>query len=373
MEKIQVSKPYFLKDDIDEIISDIRTIFESGMLMQGQFVERLEKDFAQLIGVKYARAVNSGTAALQTVLNYYNVRDSEVIVPVNTFLASANAVTFEGGKPVFADIDSKTLTVDFEDLKRKTTEKTRGVILVHIAGLISPRTDEIRAWCSERGLFLLEDAAHAHGSMQAGAYAGSLGDAGAFSFLATKVITTGGEGGMVTTNNKELADRVVSLRFHGEDHKRGIQDRVGCSWRMTEIQAIAGITQVRRLNEIVAIRMRVAKQYDDAFSSLVGVKTINLPVGDRHAYYKYPLILPHAQNREVVKDRLEKEFAISSGTCYWPPCHLQPAYKKAFGYHEGMFPVAEDVLNRTIALPMHCHLTDEEIERVIRGVITVCQ
>src|SRR5262245_6075397 len=289
MAKVQVARPYFPAEDIDEIVRDVRAVLESGMLMQGKHVQQFEEEFARYCGVAHARAVNSGTSALVGILDYFDVRDREVLVPVNTFLASANAVLFAGGKPVFVDIDPETLLIDFDDMVARTTAKTAGLILVHCAGLITTHLDRIREFCSSRGLFLLEDAAHAAGSSRQGKRAGALGDAGAFSMLATKIITAGGEGGMVTTNDADLAHRVVSLRFHGEDFKRGIQDRVGYSWRMTEIQAICGIRQVRRLDEIVERRMRIAATYDRAFAGLPGVRPLRVPEGDRNAYYKYPL------------------------------------------------------------------------------------
>jgi len=372
MKKIQVAKPYFPEEDIERILKDIRSVFESGILMQNKFVKAFEESFARYVGVKHAVAVNSGMSALLGILSYFDIKDQEVLVPVNTFLATANAVLVCGGNPVFVEMDSASLCMDVEDFKSRITGKTKGVILVHLAGLIQPRIEEIRTICKEHGLFLIEDAAHAHGSSHNGQIAGSLGEAGAFSFLATKVLTSGGEGGIVTTDNEGLAKRVVSLRFHGEDDIRGIQGRVGYSWRMTEMQAIAGLAQVRRLNEIVEKRMEIAKTYDTAFSTLTRVSTVEVPKGDRVAYYKYPLILEESLKRQDVAKKLEDEFGIQTSVTYWPPCHLQPAYRKKFGYKEGDFPVAEDVLNRTISLPIFCDLTEKEIHRVIAGVQKVC-
>lgn len=372
MAKVQVARPYFPAEDVDAIVTDIRGVLENGMLMQGKYVRQFEEEFAAFCGVKHARAVNSGTSALMGILDYFDVRDREVLVPVNTFLASANAVLFAGGKPVFVDIDPETLLIDFDDLVARTNSRTAGLILVHCAGLITSHLDRIREFCSSRGLFLLEDAAHAAGSSRQGRRAGALGDAGAFSMLATKIITAGGEGGMVTTDDEALAHRVVSLRFHGEDHKRGIQDRVGSSWRMTEIQAICGIRQVRRLEEIVDRRMRIAATYDRAFAGLPKVRPLRLPEGDRNAYYKYPLTLSPPLDRVAVQARLDQEFDVRTGTSYYPPCHLQPAYRERFGYREGDYPKAEDALARTLALPIHCDLTEEEIRRVIDGVRAVC-
>jgi dTDP-4-amino-4,6-dideoxygalactose transaminase len=372
MAKIQVAKPYFPAADVDTILGEVRTVLESGMLMQGPFVRRFEEAFAAYVGTRFARAVNAGTSALTGILAYYDARDREVLVPVNTFLATANAVLFAGGRPVFVEMDADSLQVDVDDLERRIGPRTAGVVLVHLAGLVSQDVDRLRALCAAKGLFLIEDAAHAAGSSRGGRRAGSLGDAAAFSLLATKIITAGGEGGIVTTDDEALAQRITSLRFHGEDTTRGIQDRIGYSWRMTEMQAIVGHAQVRRLDEIVARRMQIAAAYDRAFASMPRVRTVRVPEGDRNAYYKYPLRLLPPLDRRAVQERLDREFGVRTGTSYWPPCHLQPAYRAAFGHREGEYPVAEAVLAQTIALPMHCDLTDDEVRRVIGAVGVVC-
>lgn len=372
MEKIPIAKPYFPKEDIDEILKNISSVFESGMLMQGTFVRQFEEKFAAYVGKKYGRATNSGTAALQAILNYYTVSGHEILVPVNTFLASANAVLFEGGIPIFVDIHPDTLCMDIEDMKKRVTSKTKGVIFVPLAGFIPSYMEEIQKFCKQRGLFLIEDASHAQGSRHNGKMAGAFSDAAAYSFLATKIITTGGEGGIVLTDSAELAKRVESLRFHGEDIKRGIQNRVGYSWRMTELQAIAGITQVKRLEEIAEKRMSIGTTYNKAFGDVPKLTTIPVPKGDRNAYYKYAVILDTPLSRERIKERLEKEFLIASGTSYWPPCHLQPAYREKFGYKEGDYPIAEEILTRTISLPIYTAMNDEEVNRVIEAMRTIC-
>ncbi|MCB0302053.1 MAG: aminotransferase class I/II-fold pyridoxal phosphate-dependent enzyme, partial [Calditrichaeota bacterium] len=195
MNRISANKPYF-PEPIRRIIADeIAEILAGGRLTQGPWVSRFEQAFAEYTGAKFAIATNSGTSALEILLRFFDVRDCEVIVPTNTFLASGNAVIFAGGKPVLADISADTLCLDPEDLKRKISPKTKGVILVHIAGLITPQVSEIRDLCRTRGLFLLEDAAHAPGAAIDQKFAGNLADGAAFSFYPTKPMTTG-EGGM---------------------------------------------------------------------------------------------------------------------------------------------------------------------------------
>lgn len=372
METIQQAKPFIPPEDIDEIVETTREILESGMLMQGKYVQQFEEEFAAFVGTKYATALNSGTAALQGLYHYYGVKDKEVIVPTNTFLATAYTVMYEGGTPVLADINPETLCIDVETLNAKLTDKTIGVAMVHMAGLVPEYFDEIRNFCKEKGLWLIEDAAHAHGSTYKGKKAGALADGGAFSFVATKVMTTGGEGGMVTTDNQELADRLKSLRFHGTDHQAGTQDRLGFNWRMIEIQAAIGLTQLRRLDKIVARRMEIAKQYDEAFKDLAHVQSIPVPNGEQCGYYKYPLILDLSLDRSVVKQAMIDEFAVKSGTAYWPPCHLQPAFMNEYATDKSTCPVASDVLNRTMSIPMYAGMTDDDVARVIKAVANAC-
>lgn len=371
MEKIPIAKPYIPQEDVKEILTNIGSIFDSGMLMQGTFVRQFEESFAAYVGRSYGRATNAGTSALQAALNYYEIKDKEVLVPVNTFLATSNAVLFEGGKPVFVDIDPHTLCMSFKDMEARLTSRTKGVIFVSLAGHIPSYMEKIQQFCKDKGLFLIEDASHAHGSRHNNHMAGAFGDAATFSFLATKIITAGGEGGIVVTNDEALAKRVESLRFHGEDFTRGIQNRIGYSWRMTEMQAIVGLTQVKRLEEIAEKRMAIGSAYNKAFKNIPALTIISVPDGDRDAYYKYAIILDKKLSREQVKERLDKEFFIASATSYWPPCHLQPAYKEAFGYKEGDYPVAENILSRTISLPIYTAMGDKEIQRVIEAMSAI--
>ena len=354
-------------EDEEEIIRCMREIISSGRFMKGKFISAFEEEFARFVGVKYAIAVSSGTAALEIVYRYYDVAGKEVVTPTNTFIATSNAVLFAGGRPVLSEIDPETLCLDIRDVEKRITERTRGVVLVHVAGFITPAIEEIRALCRTRNIFFLEDAAHAHGSSLNNIKAGAWGDAAIFSCLATKVMTTGGVGGIITTNNEELDRFARSLRFHGEDKTRGIQDRLGNDWMLSEPQALIGLVQTRRLPEIVQKRMAIARTYDAAFDHHNFLKPFPLPNGATCGYYKYPLLVDTAARRKELGDYLEKA-GVATGSSYWPTVHLQPVYKKEFGYKEGDFPVAEDILSRVITLPMYVGMTDGEVVYVIDAI-----
>ena len=362
--KINPTKPYFPDEDIESIISDIRDMFKTRMLTQSINVKKFEDEFAEYAGTKFAIATNSGTSSLEIALRYFDIKNKEVIVPTNTFIASSNAVIFAGGKPVLADINKNNLCINPKEIEKKITPKTKGVMVVHIAGLICPEIKEIQEICKDKNLFLIEDAAHAHGATIDGQKAGNLGDAGSFSFFPSKVMTTG-EGGMITTNDEKMAEKARSMRHHGVGNAKGELVRLGYNWRMSEVNAILGIYQLRRLEEFLKKRNHIAKMYASLLKKVERTNVVSVPSNFRHSYYKYPVILDKGIDRNALVNKMKMNHNIGIGTIYWPPCHLQPVYRDLFDFKEGMFPVAEDVLNRTIALPIFVEMTNEEVEYVV--------
>ncbi|MBI4010646.1 MAG: DegT/DnrJ/EryC1/StrS family aminotransferase [Candidatus Aenigmarchaeota archaeon] len=362
--KVPAARPFFPEQEIKNILSDIEVSLRDGSLTLGPSIKKFEQMFAGYIGVKHAIAVNSGTASLEIALRYFDVKDKEVVVPTNSFVASANAVHFAGGRPVLADIREDTLCLDPEDLKEKITDKTKGVMVVHLAGLIPPQMKEIIEICEDNKLFLMEDAAQAHGASVDGRKAGSLSGAGSFSFFPTKPMTTG-EGGMITTDDSNLDAFARSLRHHGIEG-RDNYPRFGYNWRMSSINAIIGIHQLDHLDSFVKERNEVAKKYTEKLSGLDGVTTIPVPSNIVHSYYKYPVILPF--DTFELQKTLKEKYEIETSFLYYPPIHLQPLYQNYFGYKPGMLPVAEDVLKRMICLPMFVGITDEQISYVVEAL-----
>jgi dTDP-4-amino-4,6-dideoxygalactose transaminase len=318
------------------------------------------------VGVKYAVAVNSGTAALEIVLRHYGLKGREVVVPTNTFVATPNTVLFAGGKPVFADIREDTLCIDPEDVKRKISSKTAGVVVVHIAGLVCPQMRELRELCKDHGLFLIEDAAHAHGATFDGKKAGSLADAGCFSFYSTKVMTTG-EGGMITTDDKRIADVSVCLRSHGQDVRR-MMVMLGHNWRMTEIAAILGRHQLSRIEEFVTKRNQVARRYEARLANVKGLSLFKTPANIRHSYYKFPTRVDDGVDVEKLGLVLKRDYGVETGNVYYPPCHMHPFYRENYGMKEGDLPVSERVLRKILCLPMHVGLSEDDVDYVSDSV-----
>lgn len=359
-------KPYFPREDIEEIKEHLEKILVSGMLTLHTYTREFEGRFADLCKVRHAIAVNSGTAALEIALKCVKLTaGDEVLVPTNTFGATAATVIFAGGKPVFTDVNPETLCMSVEDVQEKLTNKTRGVIVVHIGGLICPDIKAIKELCGDHKIFLIEDAAHAHGSKIDDEPAGLLGDIGAFSFYPTKVITTG-EGGIITTNNDEVAEKAKILRDQGkESFASNTIIELGYNWRMDEISAAIGIVQLKRLSEIIEKRNKIAKIYDHAFERMSWIRQLKTPLNILNNYYKYVVILAQVIDRDMLKQKLRERGVRCGGEVYWPPLHLQPLYQRLLGTKLGDFPRAEDVCKRMMCPPMYTDMNNEDAEYVV--------
>ncbi|HPO90733.1 MAG TPA: DegT/DnrJ/EryC1/StrS family aminotransferase [Victivallales bacterium] len=365
--KIPPVKVYFSEEDKQEIIAKINEVLSSGQLTQGKYNTEFEEKFASYIGKKYAIAVSSGTSALEISLRIFGVEGKEVIVPTNTFFATVLAVLHAGGKVKFVDIDPATFAIDFEDLKRKISKSTKGVIIVHIGGIVSPSIEAIRNFCKENDLFLLEDAAHAHGSIYNGKQAGGFGDAGCFSFFPTKVMTSG-EGGMIVTDSEDLMEKAKCYRDQGKiSLNQNVHDKAGYNWRMSELHAIVGLSQLARLKEFVNKRREIAKKYDEKLEAVSKIKPLFIPPEVASNYYKYIVLLDEDIDREKLKTCLREKFEIRlSGEVYELPCHLQPFFENK--YPLGTFPKSEYVCAHHVCLPVYFTMTEEEINYVVAGL-----
>jgi perosamine synthetase len=367
--EIQSTRPYFREEDLASISLEMQAILRSGRLVMGPYTQRLEESFRNYVGVKHAICVSTCTAALELVLRYLDVKNREVIASTNSFTTACNAVISAGGIPILADIRSDSLCLDPEEMRKKINPKTKGVILVHIGGLVSPDTREIRDTCRQKGLFLIEDCAHAIGGTLDNQKAGSFGEAGCFSFYPTKVMTTG-TGGMITTNDDGLANYAISARDFGKGKERGYILNFGNDWLMDEISALIGCYQFKELEVNLKRRNEIAHNYDARLGDLGDVKLFKNFPNIRHTYYKYSFHLTPRVKKQWVMEKMRTDFNISLGSIYDPPVHLQPLYKQLFGYHEGMFPVAEEILSRTCCLPVFPQITQEEINYVCDSLKT---
>ncbi len=362
----------------EEEINAVREVLLSGQLAQGPKVKEFEERFAEYVGTRYAVAVSNGTAALQLALIALGVRPGdEVITSPLSFFASASSILLIGAKPVFVDVEERTYNIDPKKIKAAITPKTKAIMVVHLHGHPADM-DPILDVAREENIPVLEDAAQAHGAQYKGKMAGSLGDAATFSFYATKNMTTG-EGGMVTTNSREVAEMISLLRHHGQI-SRYVHEYLGYNMRMTELQAAIGLVQLRKLDANNRRRREIAKRYSEELS---GIKEIILPVEERWAKHSWHLyaIRTEKDRRGSIISKL-RELGVDARSTYPIPLHKQPIMEglnddsknflarifPSISYANISLPIAERLTNELFYIPVHHNLSDEEVSGVIDSV-----
>ena len=362
--KIPPARIYFPDKDKEEILRKIEECLTTGQLTLGKNGREFEEKFAEYIGIKHAVGVSSGTSAIEIPLRILGIEGKEVLVPTNTFFATAAAVLHAGGRIKFVDADPETFSVDIESVKRNISDATAGLIVVHIGGIVTSNMPQLQEICKSSGLFLFEDAAHAHGSSLDGKMAGTFGDAAAFSFYPTKVVTAG-EGGMIVTASDRISDEARLYRDQGKiSFTQNLHDKLGSNWRLSEPHAIIGLSQFGRLEEFIADRTKVARIYDRRLKDNNKIRPLHVPDNSRTNYYKYIALLEPGVDRAKLKAHLREKYEVGlSGEVYELPCHLQPIFKR--GYKEGDLPKAEDICKRHICLPVYAGMTEEEANYVV--------
>jgi len=364
-EAIPLARPVVGESEIERVLEVLR----SGRLSLGPLLAEFEQAFGRKVGAAHASAVSSGTAGLHLALRAVGVSDGdEVVTSPLSFVASANVVVYERATPVFADIDPVTFNLDPEAAAAAVTERTTALLPVHLFGYPA----DLGAF--ERiGLPIIEDACEALGATDAdGVPVGGRGHPAVFGFYANKQITTG-EGGMVTTANGDVKERIDSERNQGRapdmdwlDH-----DRLGFNYRLSEIACALGLAQLEHLDGLLAGRARVASAYSEALADIEGV---DLPCPDstpahpriRRGWFVYVIQLPRDVNRDSIVRALATRGIPSKP--YFPAVHLMSYYREQFGHKEGEFPVCEDVAARSIALPFFPDMTESQVEQVAESV-----
>lgn len=346
----------------EEIDTVVKKVIQGGNFILGENVRLLEEEIAAFCQTKYAIAVASGTDALLLSLMACHIRrGDEVITSPFTFIATAEVVTLLGAKPVFVDIDPKTYNIDADKIKEAITSKTKAIIPVHLYGQ-SAAMDEILACAQKHNLVVIEDAAQAIGAKYKGKMVGGIGLMAAFSFFPTKNLGAYGDGGMITTNNEEMAKKIKLMRTHGSPVKYH-HEIIGTNSRLDELQAAILRVKLKRLNEWTAKRQKIAQTYTQAFMG----KEIITPFVEEfnsHVYNQYTI---RVKNRDELLSHL-KEVGIGAAVHYPTPLHLQPAFSY-LGYKAGDFKESEQAAKEVLSLPCYPELTDEQIERVITAIV----
>lgn len=371
---IPYGKQWLGNDDFQTVLEVLR----SEWLTTGPKISEFEDKFSNFIRSKYAVAVSSGTAALHAAMFAIDIDSGdEVIVPTMTFAATANCIVFQGGTPVFADVLPGTLLINPIEVERKITQKTKAIIAVDYAGHPADY-DELRSIANKHGLYIIADACHSIGGHYKGEPVGSIADLNTFSFHPVKNITTG-EGGMITTDDENLAKKMKIFRNHGitSDHRERsekgswyyeMQD-LGYNYRITDFQCALGLTQLKKLPRWIQRRQEIANTYTEAFSCLEAIETPIVSKGIKHAWHLYVIILRLDKlkiNRGELFSKLrENNIGVN---VHYIPVHLHPYYQNNYGCQHGQFPVSENAYDRILSLPIYPKMTDKEVRTVINTI-----
>jgi dTDP-4-amino-4,6-dideoxygalactose transaminase len=374
-EFIPFAAPWIGQEEIDEVVGCLR----SGWLTRGQKVAQFETEFAAYIGARHALAVNSCTSALHLALEAVGVGDGdEIITTPMTFTATAAVIEHLGARPVFVDCEADTLNLDAAAIERAITTRTRGILPVHYAGQACDM-EAILALARSRNLRVIEDAAHALPTRRDGRMVGTFGDVTCFSFYATKNLTTG-EGGMVVTNDETIAERVKLMHLHGMSRDAWNRYTRGGAWsyevlapgfkyNMTDLAAAIGIHQLRKCDAFHARRLEIARRYSEAFAHLPGITPPRVQDMPGHAWHLYVIQVDAALagiSRDAFIERLTERGIGTS--VHFIPLHVQPYYREKYDLQPADFPQAFAAYQRILSLPIYAKMSDAEVARVIDAV-----
>ncbi len=367
--KIPLFKSAWSESDVEAVARRIR----SGMFWAvGPEITEFEKGIAQYCGSKHAVAFSSGTSATHATLIAYNLKQGdEVIVPSFTFISTANSVQFVGAKPIFADIEDETFSLDIESVKEKVTSKTKAIMPIHYAGMPARDIRALLEYAHDKNLLLIEDAAESLGATVNKTMTGTQGDCGMYSFCSNKVITTG-EGGMIVTDSDELAHKLRLIASHGRLDKQNFFTsslppdyvQLGYNFRMPTMCAALGVSQLARIESYIKKRIQIANKYTARFSKL-GIKTLIPSSTARCVFQMFPLLFKNSSDKAKVKEALTKAGIMSK--TYFDPVHESYFYKKVLGYKDKL-PVTSGVSSVILNIPIYPDLTDKEIELICSTV-----
>ncbi|MCP4650683.1 MAG: UDP-4-amino-4,6-dideoxy-N-acetyl-beta-L-altrosamine transaminase [PVC group bacterium] len=362
----------------DEDIKCVIDVLQSDWLTTGPKIAEFEKEFAKSVGAKYAVAVSSGTAALHAAMHAIGIKkNDEVIVPAISFAVSANCVVFQGGRPVFADVEADTLLLNPAEVEKKITNNTKAIIAVDYAGQPCDY-DKLRDIAKKNNLLLIDDACHALGAVYKNCRVGSIADLNIFSFHPVKHITCG-EGGMITTDDSAYAKKMRIFRNHGiatDHHQRQAQGSwyyemvdLGYNYRITDFQCALGLSQLLKLPDWLVHRREIAAYYDESFSGIEAVTPLTVKNYVEHAYHLYVVKFDTKKMNRDRKDIFHslREEGIGVNVHYIP-IYLHPFYQKTFGTNRGLCPIAEAAYDQIISLPMYNGLSQGDAEKVVKAV-----
>jgi len=359
---IPIAKPVIGVEEKNAVMSTL----DSGMIAQGPKVRELEEKFAKLCSTKYAIAVNSGTAALHTALQITGIKQGdEVITTPFTFIATANTILMQSAKPVFVDIEEDTFNIDPEKIEEKITGKTKAIVAVDLYGHLCDY-DKINNIAEKNNLTIIEDACQSVNASYKNKKAGSFGNIASFSFYATKNITCG-EGGIITTNNKDFAENARLFRQHGRSSMTEYEyTKLGYNYRMIDICAAILLEQLKKIDFMTKKRIENASCLIESLKEIKGIKVPLVKKDNQHVFHQFTIKVE--DNFKLSRDELMKYLkkkGINTAVYYPKPLHLCK-HLRNFGYKEGDFPIAEKISKQVLSLPVHPHVTKEQLDYIIK-------
>ncbi len=374
--KIPLFKIYWDKKDIESVSKVIK---RGSYWATGPEIEKLEEKISEYVDQKYSVAFNSGTSALHASLLANDIKEGEIIVPSFTFISTANVVALTDAKPVFAEIEDDSYGLDPEDVKEKITKKTRAIIPIHYAGAPCKYIKELKEIAEDHKIILIEDAAESLGSKIKNKKIGTFGQLGMFSFCQNKIITAG-EGGIITTNSKEIYQKLKLIRSHGrvqkqEDYFSTIKEldyiQLGYNYRMSSISAALALSQFKKIDKIIKMRRNKAQYYNKSLSNIKSIKTPRETADHYHVYQMYTIQFNDNKTRNSIQKQLEKKGIMSK--VYFEPAHLKTLYKEKFGYKKGDLPITEEISKKILTLPLYPTIPDHEIENITKIIKNCCE
>jgi perosamine synthetase len=356
---IPSAEPNITEDDAKAAYNAIK----EGRLSSGSYVKKFEQEFANYIGTKFAIAVNSATSGLQLSLASLGIYDGEVITTPFTYAATSNVIVHQNAKPVFVDVDKTTYNIDPDKIEKAITKKTRAIMPIHYGGQCS-EMEEISEIASKHNLFVIEDAAPAIGATHKQRKAGTFGIISAFSFFPDKNLTTG-EGGMVVTSDPELADKCEELRKNGAS-SRYHHTSIGWNFKMPDPNAALGLSQLKRIESVIATKNKIAKYYQVSLEKINGIQPPIVKEYNLHTFMLYSILTKDLKQREEIKNALADK-GIESRINF-PSVHLQPIYKQMFGFQSDSFPISENLSDRILGLPIFFSMKEEQQDQIVNVI-----
>lgn len=336
----------------------------SGQIAQGKRVAEFEEKFSEYCGSKYAIAVSNGTAALHTALFAADVKSGDLVVTTPfTFIATANSILMQGARPVFVDIDPVTFNLDVNKVEQHIVDSAKAILTVDLYGLMT-NYNELNSICKRHGIVCIEDAAQSVGASYSGKRAGGVADLAAFSFYATKNLTTG-EGGMVTTNNEEYAKKMRSFRHHGQGNEAYLYSHLAYNYRMTDIEASIGLCQLKKLENNNAARRSTASYYIEYLKSCPDIVLPTEPQGSSHVYHQFTIRVLNGKRDELAK--FLSDNGVPSRVYYPSPVYFAKHFHD-MGYKKGLCPIAEKTCAEVLSLPIYPNVPEEDMEKIMMTI-----